>query len=83
VLMWRHRREIPIPAIWWTIGIAILTLTSENVPPNPRMLICAFPALMVVAYELRGRNYNKLIAATTVLLFAMSFASFVGTGLRP
>ncbi len=83
VLMWRNRRHIPAPAIWWTLGMTFLTVTSENVPPNPRMLICAFPALMVVAYEMRGRNFNKLIAATTVLLFAMSFVSFVGTGLRP
>jgi hypothetical protein len=83
VLMWRHRRQIPAPALWWTLGITFLTVTSENVPPNPRMLICAFPALMVVAYELRGRKFTKLIVATTVLLFAMSFVSFVGTGLRP
>lgn len=83
VLLWRNRRRIPAPAIWWTLGITFLTITSENVPPNPRMLICAFPALMVVAYEMRGRNFTRLIAVTTVLLFAMSFVSFVGTGLRP
>ena len=83
MLMWRHRRQIPAPALWWTLGITFLTITSENVPPNPRMLICAFPALMVVAYELRGRKFNKLLVVTTVLLFTMSFVSFVGTGLRP
>jgi Mannosyltransferase (PIG-V) len=83
VLIRRQRPRIPAPALWWTLGITVLTITSENVPPNPRMLICAFPALMVVAYELRGRAYRRLIAISTGLLLVMSVVSFVGTGLRP
>jgi hypothetical protein len=83
MLLYRHRRSIPAPAIWWTLGISFLTVTSENVPPNPRMLMCAFPALIVVAYELRGRAFNRLIAISSALLVVMSVISFVGTGLRP
>ncbi|MFL5831308.1 MAG: mannosyltransferase family protein [Solirubrobacteraceae bacterium] len=83
VLIRRQRPRIPAPALWWTLGITVLLVTSENVPPNPRMLICAFPALMVVAYELRGRAYRRLIAISTGLLVVMSVVSFVGTGLRP
>jgi hypothetical protein len=82
-LLVRHRRAVGAPALWWTLGIAFLTVTSAHVPPNPRMLLCAFPALMVVAFQLRGRAYSRLIAISTVLLVAMSVVSFVGTGLRP
>jgi hypothetical protein len=83
VLMWRHRARIPVAAIVWTLGISFLIVTSLNVPPNPRMLICAFPALMVVAYHLRGVAYRRLIAISTGLLVVMSVISFVGIGLRP
>jgi hypothetical protein len=67
----------------WTLGIGFLALTSENVPPNPRILITAFPAVLVVAYRLRGRAFTRLIAGSVVLLIAMSAVSYVGTALRP
>ncbi len=82
-LIVRTRPRISPAAIAWTGWTGILTLTSANTPPNPRMLICAFPALMVVAYRLRGKAYARLIAVSTVLLVAMSAITFVGTGLRP
>ena len=36
-------------ALIWTAGISFLAVTTENVPPNPRMLITAFPAVIVLA----------------------------------
>jgi hypothetical protein len=82
-LIARTRPRISPAAIAWTAWVAILTLTSWNTPPNPRMLICAFPALMVVAYRLRGVAYRRLIAASTGLLVLMSVLTYVGTSLRP
>jgi hypothetical protein len=83
-LIWRNRRRIPVPAILWTVGIAGLTLTSNATPPNARMLLCAFPVLLVVAKEVqsvKGRGW--LLGTTFVLTVAMSIVTFVSTGLRP
>ncbi len=82
-LVARTRPRISPAAIAWTIWVAILTLTSWNTPPNPRMLICAFPALMVVAYRLRGVAFRRLIVASTTLLVVMSALTYVGSSLRP
>jgi hypothetical protein len=82
-LLLLDRRRISAPAIVWTIGMAVLTLTSANVPPNPRMLLCAFPAVLVYAHRAKERVFRGLIAASAVLFVVMSFFSFVGTGLRP
>ena len=51
--------------------------------PNPRMLICAFPAVLVFAYRLTGKAYARLLGASTFLLVVMSLVTYVGTGLRP
>jgi len=53
------------------------------VPPNPRMLITAFPAVLVVAYRLKGRAFQWLMGVSVVLLIAMSVATYVGVTLRP
>jgi hypothetical protein len=82
-LMYRARNRLPIAAVAWTAWVAVLTLTSANTPPNPRMLITAFPALIVVAARLRGRAFTALIAASTILLVVMSFLTFHGQTLRP
>jgi hypothetical protein len=83
VLLVKLRPRVSAPALVWTLGIGFLALTSENVPPNPRILITAFPAVLVVAYRLRGRAFTRLIAGSVVLLIAMSAVSYVGTALRP
>ncbi len=61
VLMLRQWRRVPIEAIIWTLGIAFLTLTSWNIAPNPRLLITAFPALMVAAHYLKGRRFTVVL----------------------
>jgi hypothetical protein len=79
----RWRGRMPAAAIIWTLWCAVETLTSFNTPPNPRMLICAFPALMVVAARLRGNAYRWLIGCSTLLLIVMSFLTYHGNTLRP
>lgn len=82
-LLYRIRPWISAPAVVWTLFIGLLTVTSANVPPNPRMLICAFPAVIVYARWLRGRAFTWLLVGCTALIVLMSYVSFVGTGLRP
>jgi hypothetical protein len=76
-------RRIPWPAIAWTLWVAVLTLTSWNTPPNPRMLLCAFPVLMVYAARLKGRAFGAFLVVNTILLIVMSVETFVGYPLRP
>ena len=74
---------IPAPALAYTLGVALLTLTSSNVPPNPRMLITAFPVVVVYAQRLQGRAWTRALVLTLGLTVAMSLVTYVGTGLRP
>jgi hypothetical protein len=83
VLVWFDRREISPEAILWTLAIAFLAYTSSNVPPLPRMLITAFPALMVVARYARGRWFAVIVWANGVLLAGLSLLTFYGFTLRP
>ena len=83
VLVYFQRRNIPPAALVWTLGVSFLALTSEYVPPNPRMLITAFPALMAVARYAEGRTWRLLCWINGVLLVVLSLLTFFGTTLRP
>jgi hypothetical protein len=67
----------------WTLGISFIALTSEWVPPNPRLLITAFPAVIVLAYYLKSKGYYRLLVVNGILLATMSAITFVGFTLRP
>ncbi len=82
-LVFFQRRQISAEAIVWTLGISFLALTSEYVPPNPRMLITAFPAILVVGRYVRGKWFAALCWANGILLVLLSVLTFVGTTLRP
>jgi hypothetical protein len=83
VLMLRQWRVVPIGAVIWTLGIAFITLTSWNIAPNPRLLITAFPALMALAYYLKGRWFTVVLWVNGFLLAGLSAITFVGLTLRP
>ena len=83
VLLWFARRELSLPAIVWTLGITFLAFTSEYVPPNPRLMITAFPMLMLIARYARGRRFATIIAVNVVLLAGLSLLTFAGHSLRP
>jgi MFS family permease len=83
VLMFKQRRAVPIEAIVWTLGIGFFTFTSWNIAPNPRLLITAFPAIMVAAYYLRGKWLTIVLWINGVLLAGLSAITFVGVALRP
>ena len=83
VLVVRNRREMSVEAIVWTLGISWLAMTSEYTPPNPRLLITAFPAVIVLARYVHGRWWTALLCVNGVLLVGLSALTFVGTTLRP
>jgi hypothetical protein len=83
VLVYFSRREISPEAILWTLAIAFLAYTSSNVPPLPRMLITAFPALMAVARYAQGRWFRVIVWGNGVLLAGLSMLTFYGFTLRP
>jgi hypothetical protein len=83
VLVLRNRREMSIEAIVWTLGISWLGMTSEYVPPMPRLLITAFPAVIVLARYVRGRPFIALLWINGIALAGLSALTFVGTTLRP
>jgi Gpi18-like mannosyltransferase len=82
-LVYRDRHRVSVEAIAWTGMVSFLALTSEYVPPNPRLLITAFPALMVVARYVHGRRWTWLLWANGGLLVGLSVLTFWGTTLRP
>jgi hypothetical protein len=82
-LVARNWREMSLEAIIYTLGIAWLGMTSEYVPPMPRLLITAFPAVIVLARYVRGRAFTVLLCVNGVALAGLSALTFVGTTLRP
>jgi hypothetical protein len=81
--LWRARDRVSPVAIVWTLGVAFLTVTSDQVPPNPRMLICAFPLLIALAAQLGRTGYRRLIVWSTGALVLMSALTFYASALRP
>lgn len=82
-LLWRSRREVSLPAIVWTLGITFFAFTSEYVPPNPRMVITAFPMLMVIARWVRGGWFAFIVFINAIALAVLSLLTFYGHMLRP
>lgn len=82
VLLGRRVRP-PAAAIALCAGIAALTLTSHGTAPNPRMLLTAFPLVVIWAARLERRGYVAVAAAWTVLLVLMSAMTFLPVSLRP
>jgi hypothetical protein len=83
VLVIRNWREMSIEAIVWTLGVSWLAITSEYTPPNPRLMITAFPAVIVLARDVRGKAWVVLLCVNGLLLVGTSALTFVGTTLRP
>jgi Gpi18-like mannosyltransferase len=83
-LMWRSRREMSIEAIVWTLGISVVALTAAYpFSANPRVLITAFPAVMVVGRYVSGRRFALLAGASCAALAGLGLLTFVGKTLRP
>lgn len=82
-LLWDHSRRVPTTAWVWAICVALLALTSAKTPPNPRMLIVAFPVVIVVGAALSGRSFKRAMAINIAATLVMSYFTYVGIWLRP
>ncbi len=83
ILLCRRHGRVPIEVMLFTLGVIYLTVTSEYVPPNPRLLITAFPLVIVYARYIDGRRFKWLCGVMTLLLIELSALTFVGVTLRP
>lgn len=81
--LFRSRRLVSIEAMVWTLGIVFLAVTSEYTPPNPRLLITAFPAVIVPAYYLGRRGFVVVAVISGALFALLSALTFVGPTVRP
>jgi hypothetical protein len=83
-LVWRSRREMSTEAIVWTLGISFVALTAAYpFSANPRVLITAFPAVMVVGRYVSGRRFALLAGVSCAGLAGLGLLTFVGKTLRP
>jgi hypothetical protein len=82
-LLWRNRKRVPLTMFVWTICIAFLALTSAKTPPNPRMLLVAFPVVIAVGANLTGRAYRRAMVINVATTLVMSYFTYVGIWLRP
>jgi hypothetical protein len=83
VLLLRPPRLVSYQAIIWGALVGVLAALSEHVGPNARVLVTAFPVVVVFAYRLRGRAYGWLLGANATLLVVMSALTFTGHSLTP
>jgi Gpi18-like mannosyltransferase len=84
VLVFRERLAMSAEAIVWAAGISLVALTaSYPFSPNPRVLITAFPAVLVVARYVTGKPWFVLASASGISLAGLSALTFVGVTLRP
>jgi hypothetical protein len=83
VLLVRRPRLVSPEAIAWAAAVGVVAVFSEHIGPNARMLVTAFPVVVVFAYRFRGRAYGWLLGANLVLLVVMSALTFTGHSLTP
>jgi len=74
----RVRREVTAGGLALPFGIAAVTLWSVLTPPNARMLLVAFPAVMVWGRRLSGRSLVLFVAVEAAVLLVTSALTFAG-----
>src|SRR5437763_4637079 len=75
-LLVRRPRTVSAEALTWTLAIGALALLSERVGPNARLLITAFPAVIIFAHRLKGRGYASVLGVSGVRLVLKSALPF-------
>lgn len=81
--LWRERTALPLEVLVFTGCMTFLMVTSWSVPPNPRMLITAFPLVIVFAKYLHGQAWRRCLWITGCAFVVMSVLTFTGSLLRP
>jgi hypothetical protein len=83
ILLFKRPARISAEAMAFTLTIGLLAVVSETLSPNPRILITAFPVVLVFAYRCQHRSYRWLMGATGLLLVVMSALTYGGHSLTP
>jgi mannosyltransferase PIG-V len=78
VALWRHRHQLSPGAMAFTIGIAAITLWSVMTLPNARLLLIAFPTVIVWARRLPARRFPVYLVAQTLVFILASAVTFAG-----
>jgi hypothetical protein len=79
--LWRWRPGLPI-VVFATCSIA-MAACSHIVGPRPRLIIGAFPLVVAVAVEVRGRWFAVIASASAVLLVVLSWVTFTTQAVAP
>jgi mannosyltransferase PIG-V len=74
----RVRDELSPGAMLWACGVGAMTVWSMMTLANARMLLIAFPAVIVWARMLTGRRFALFLAAQTALFLLASGLTFAG-----
>jgi hypothetical protein len=82
-LLFKRPGRVSTEAMAFTLCLGLLGFVSENVAPNPRILITAFPAVLVFAVYFKSRRYAWLIGATVLLLVVTSALTYGGRSMTP
>ncbi len=82
-LLWDHRARVPLTTWVWTLVVCLLAVTSANTPPNPRILIDAFPLVLAAGAALDGRAHRRAMRAGLLATIVLSPITYVGMWLRP
>jgi hypothetical protein len=72
----RVRAELSPGTLVLTVGIAAVSLWSVLTPPNARIVLMAFPAVLVWGHRLSGRRFWLFLVAETLVLVLASVLTF-------
>ena len=77
-LLVKLRSELSVGTLVLTIGVAAITLWSVMTPPNARMTLVAFPAVLVWGRRLSGRRFALFVAVEAALFVLASVLTYSG-----
>lgn len=78
IVLVRGRRELSAGALTMAVGVAVVALWSILTPPNVRVALIAFPAILVWGRRLSGRSFEIFVGAEVLLLGFTSALTFSG-----
>ena len=78
VRLWPLRRELSPGALAWLIGVGAVTLWSVKTLPNARMLLVAFPAVLVWARRSSPGGFRTFVGLELAAFAAMSLLTLSG-----
>lgn len=74
----RVRHELTPGVIIWTCGVGAMTVWSVMTLTNARLLLIAFPAVIIWARALSGRRFVLFVGVETALLILATGATLAG-----